>query len=264
MKKVKHLSKNILIISIAFSGFVFACVKQQQDIQMEPMIFNKGKDLSRIMNAQKWLKGNLPPETKSGSEWKSLWEYAFTDASDYSETVEVPLAFFKESVIVLPDCKRKFLETNDYKYIQNVTRLIVETDPQTGRTRGFFMSIVPSLKYLEKTDFNPFNNGYIERDSLFDGCIIFRDLNGKLVNGWMYLDGNIILSMKPVTNDEFVTKSTEYCQTTYNFSYIEWTYNNSAIVDYSNVEITEVTYCWIVAYPDGPGGGGSGGDGNSE
>lgn len=234
-------SKKMFFFLLIFIGFVFACVKNETNLNSP----TKGRDLARIMDAKEWLNNNLPPDTKSESEWKSLWEYAFTDESNSSETVEIPLSFLNELVNVMPECKIKFIETGEYKYIQNITRLIVEKSPETGLIRGFFMSIVPSLKYLEKTNFKPFNNSYLEKDFQFDGCIIFRDIEGTLVNGWTYSDGKIISLMKPANTVSPATKSTEYCQTTFTVTYIMWTYSNNDNVDYSDFVWSESTSCWI-------------------
>ena len=256
-------SKNLFLVIIILFGVVFACVKN--DMQTNPQMTGKSSDPARIMNAKEWLNNNLPPDTKSGSEWMPLWEYAFTDESSNSQTVEIPLSFLKEQLIVLSECKIKFIQTKEYKYLQNITRLIVETNPKTGETRGYFMSIVPSLNYLEKTNFKPFNNSYLDRDSQFDGCVIFRDLEGKLINGWMYLDGRIISSMKPAFTTTPSTKATEYCQTTYTVYYTEWTHSNNDIITYGNFSFSESTSCWMVNYSqasiddlNGGGGGGSG------
>jgi len=256
---LSYRSMNLFIITIILFGFIFACVKS--DIQTSPQEPVKNRDIVRIMIAKDWLNRNLPPDIKSGSEWMPLWEYAFTEESKNSQTVEIPIAYLKEQLIVLPECKKKFLQTKEHKYLQNITRLIVETNAETGKTRGYFMSVVPSLNYLEKTKFKPFNNSYLDRDSKFDGCVIFRDLTGRLVNGWMYSDGKIILSMEPYVNSAPLTKPTEYCQTTYEITYTEWTYNNSANVDYSDISISESTSCWILYdylnYDEFSGGGGN-------
>jgi hypothetical protein len=261
---LSNRSKKLLSLTFIVFVMVVACVKQ--DIQPIPQTAVKVRNLDRVLKAIEWLNNELPPNTKSTTEWIPLWESAFTEESNTSQTVEVPLSFLKEQLIVLPECKNKFIQTKDYKYLQNITRLIVETNPKTGEIRGYFMSIVPSLNYLEKTNFKPFNNSYLDRDSQFTGCIIFRDLEGKLVNGWIYLDGRIISSMKPAFTTTPATKVTEYCQTTYTVYYTEWTHNNNDIITYGNFSFSESTSCWTVDYSqasiDDMNGGGGGGPGS--
>lgn len=150
----------------------------------------KGKDIDRIVKAQEWLLKNAPI-TKSDEQWNPMWEDAFTDDFSSIQTVEIPLELKKFSIPIHPECKAKYNETKDPKYLNAITRLIIKTDSKTGRTDGFFMYIIPSLKYLEKTNFRPLNNSYLSKDEKYDGYIIFRDLSGNYVNGWMYEDGQI-------------------------------------------------------------------------
>ena len=48
------------------------------------------------------------------------------------------------------------------------------------------MTIMPSVEYMEQTDFKSFYNSYLKRDKNFDGYIIYHDLDGNFVNGWKY------------------------------------------------------------------------------
>jgi len=187
---------------------IVACVKQ--DIQPIPKTTDRSSDPVRVMKAIEWLNNALPPNTKSTTEWVPQWEMAFTEESSSSQTVEVPLGFFKEYLVVLPDCNAKYIQTKDIKYLQNISRLIVETNPKTGETRGYFMCIAPSLKYLEKTNFKFDKSTYLKRDSQFDGYIIFKDIQGNLVNGWAYSDGKITSSLKPVKSNVPSTKADEW------------------------------------------------------
>jgi hypothetical protein len=44
------------------------------------------------------------------------------------------------------------------------------------------MTISPDLKYLERTDFNPFEKKhYLKRDSKYSGYIFYHDMNGNFV-----------------------------------------------------------------------------------
>lgn len=201
-------SKNLLSLTIIVFGMAVACVKQ--DIQPIPQTTVKVRDLERVMKAIEWLNNELPPNTKSTTEWMPLWESAFTEESNSSQTVEVPLSFLKEYMFVLPECNAKYIQTKDPKYIQNITRMIVETNPKTGETRGYFMSVAPSLKYLEKTNFKFDKSSYLNRDSQLDGYIIFKDIQGNLVNGWVYSDGKITSSLKPANSNAPATKVDEW------------------------------------------------------
>ena len=65
------------------------------------------------------------------------------------------------------------------------------------------MTIIPLVKYLEFTDFKAFdNNSYIGRDKQFTGRILYHNLEGEFVNGWVYKNGEITHFLKRVQPNE--------------------------------------------------------------
>ncbi|WP_323405365.1 hypothetical protein [Proteiniphilum sp.] len=72
------------------------------------------------------------------------------------------------------------------------------------------MTVIPSVEYIEMTDFNPFEKvRYLDRDNRFTGRVVYHDLNGNFVHGWGYEDGEITRSIKPEcgTDDPVVMMS---------------------------------------------------------
>lgn len=265
---------SLFFLSVTLLGIIYACEKQFNQEIASPsspikLVLKKTKDPTQVLQAKVWFNKSNPVETKSDFGTKYLWEYAFTDSTIKSKTVEVPLGLKKEILFVAPECQKRYEETHDIRYLQNTTRLIIETDQSKGKTRAFYMIIAPSLNYLEITNFRPSYNTYLSRDDKFDGYILFKDLNGKLINGWKYNSGKISHKIKPIkqSSNKILpnTKGTiTFCQNTYEISYTEWIieiYVGGQLFS-TRFEITingisTSTYCWTET--TGVGGGTIGG-----
>jgi hypothetical protein len=64
------------------------------------------------------------------------------------------------------------------------------------------MSVVGDKHYLEGKRFKMSDNTYLKRDKDLSGLVLFHDLSGAFVNGWMYCDGQITNSItKPIDVD---------------------------------------------------------------
>lgn len=175
-----------------------------------------------------------------------MWELAFTEAGKTSFIVEIPLAFIKLHSIVMPECLEKYQETNDPRYLLTITRLIVETN-ENGHTRGFFMTVAPSLDYLYQTDFSPFDNSYFNRDKEFDGIIVFKHINGQYANGWRYESGDIVSQLQYQKHcGTEKSGSVITCQWEGEYLYIDYYCPNSGDIATYFAGVDWVEYiCWI-------------------
>lgn len=210
--------------------------------------------------------------TRSGKEhplYEAMipdWTDCFTGQGKYCRTVEVGLGILKRKRMVMEECNQAWLETGDYRYLQVLTRLVVRIDLKTKEARGFLMTIVPSRQYLERTGFRPFpGNTYTHRDGHFDGWIIFHELDGSFINGWVYEDGYIAYAMEKggglLTRSLVATCASVYIEDCIDYFYSvnggDWIYNGTRCDDprYAGEE------CWDYHdVDDGPqGGGGDGG-----
>lgn len=173
-----------------------------------------------------------------------MWQYAFNDSLKTSHTVEVPLSHIRQRCFVLPENQSKYEATNDGRYLQNITRLIVESNTEINETRAYYMTIVPSAEYLEKNNFLiPSTITYFDRDSSFNGYIIYFDMEGSPVNGWIYENGKITHKIYPAATS--TTRAITYtCIPTYTIEYIEWTYSNNDNIDYTFKDISVEWDCW--------------------
>lgn len=142
----------------------------------------------------------LDARTESGviANMEPLWskKYSYCRKTKEVVVVETVMQGNKHATFMLPEVREKFKETKDIRYKQSMTRLVVETNIETGGVRAFTMTIIPSLKYLEMTNFNPFANTYLKLDKHFEGRILFHEVDGQFANGWVYSDGKITHTIK--------------------------------------------------------------------
>ena len=141
--------------------------------------------------------------TESGmiANMEPLWgkQFAYRRKNKKIRTVEAVMASKKRITFMLPEVREKYKETKDLRYKQSMTRLVVQTDVETGEKQAFTMTIVPDLDYLERTNFKPFYNTYVQRDEHFSGLILFHELDGFFANGWRYKDGKITHTIEGTT-----------------------------------------------------------------
>jgi hypothetical protein len=87
---------------------------------------------------------------------------------------------------------------------------------------------MPSVEYLELTDFDPFRKiKYIGRDKRFTGRIIYHNLNGEFVNGWVYKNGKVTHTLKKTRpgNDPVISLMSAGrmdCVTVYYCELVHW------------------------------------------
>lgn len=146
-------------------------------------------------------KADLTTESGMIANMEPLWgkKFAYRRKNKKIRTVEAVMEGSKRITFMLPEVLEKYKETGDPRYKKSMTRLVVETDAKTGKKQAFTMTIVPDLDYLERTDFKPFYNTYVQRDKHFSGLILFHELDGFFANGWRYKDGKITHSIEGTT-----------------------------------------------------------------
>ncbi len=276
MKKQTFRIRLLVILFLASFVF-FACEQEDMNSTNESPKENKinektihrfrGQSKEKIREAQKWVSEHTI-QTRSSEESILGWEYAFSDSTKTYETVEVPVGYLKQKCIVLSDCEEKYNETKDAKYLQNITRLVIETNKETEEKRSYYMTIVPSAKCIEQAADSLSLNTYLQRNKSFDGCILFFDLDKQLINGWQYESGKITEVLTP--SSKVQTRAVEtVCQTTYEVTTTEW-YSNGRHTS-TTVRVDSYETCWQRAsfseFPvtgaDSSGGNGGGAAGSN-
>lgn len=248
-----------LLLNILFILSVISCEKINETINNEQVENDLLKYEIEIKNSIIWLNKNSL-STKAYSKWVPLWENAQIFQNDTSKTIEIPLSYLAQKIVSIDLSLTHTKNKNDILSIVNKESLVIEAN-KDSIYRAFFMVIVPSNKYIQSNGKSLTNMTYLYRDNKFDGLVLFKNLSGKFVSGWKYKDGKIIERLKFSNNKAITKSSVTYCQTTYEITWIEWTYSNSYSIDVSNIEISEDTNCWTVDDPYYGGGGGSGSEG---
>lgn len=201
--------KMFVLLGIVFFGVFLFYACQHEDLENPPekQVDNtvesmlKGINNPDIREAIMWYGKNWP--LSSGARGTNgehplfdnmlpRWPFAFARKSEEGLTsVEVPLQTHSSIAFALPENAIAYDETKNSMYIQSLTRLVVLTDKSKGTTRGFFMTLVPSKKFMDAKKFNVYRSNYFRREKDFDGYIYFHELDGSFANGWRYEDGVI-------------------------------------------------------------------------
>lgn len=94
--------------------------------------------------------------------------------------------------------------STDNKYIRNTTRMVVIKDLQSGKVCSFFMIFVGTYDYLKRTK-NMGKNSYFQRESDFEGKVLFYSPKGGLINGWQYENGKITGRISPKSSESSIS-----------------------------------------------------------
>lgn len=202
----------LLLLLLFLGGALFnACLREELEAppeepkssEMEKML--KGIKNPNVREAIEWYCANGPggasargmvAEHPLFEQMVPSWSYAFVRFSKAGGmTVEVPLGAYARTMNTLPENAIAYEETKNSMYLRSVTRLVILKDKASGCTRGFFMTLVPSRKYMDKRNFNVYRSTYFQREREFDGDIYFHELDGRFSNGWRYSDGKITHSI---------------------------------------------------------------------
>lgn len=202
----------VLLLLLFLGGLLFvACQDEFENPPIEEMDNDVGNMLNRITNPEikkaiQWYGNHKPesPVSKGGTEDHPLfkmmmprWTFAFIRKAEGNLTsVEVPLRAYSRVLFTLPENAIAYEETKNSMYIRSLTRLVVLTNNETGVTKGFFMTLVPTKKYMDARRFNVYRSTYFDRERDFDGYIYFHELDGSFANGWRYEDGKITHEVK--------------------------------------------------------------------
>ena len=174
-------------------------------------------ETSEIAEAKQWFEQRMYSQNyllngngmQLYTDWRPDWNKATMHELSGSYTVEIPIVFTKQFSFVSSQLQAEYEKTKDPKYLASETRLIIETNLNTGKKQDFIMLVSPSLKYVESSSKR--QNSYLNMDSNFDGMVLYYTPNWDFANGWSFSGGKIdgILESKVETRapDNFI----EYC-----------------------------------------------------
>jgi uncharacterized membrane protein YgcG len=197
---IKNMFRNIkkksiaLLACIAIIAGVSTCSRDDPDdgSEISPSSYDR-----KVRAAKQWYEDNYPStfsiKNSEGDVYPLMrpnWDDAFKKSDKWEETVETGLFVRGWVSFAMPENKLKAEETGDERYGWSFTRLIIKTAKRTKQTDAFLMTVMPSVEYLERTNFEPYREmAYIGRDKHFSGCVIYHNMDGIFVNGWVYENG---------------------------------------------------------------------------
>lgn len=192
-----------IFCSIPLSILLFTgCTKDEP----KPEKYGMSADIEVIDHAEEWFNqqtgGHIVVEVKSstkssGSYSTELpmygkWDESITEDLGRIKNVEVPVYMANDDIYgSVGNCTSCQKNGSEDGYERSRTRFVVQTDEETGETRGFMMTVIPDEEFLT-TGKNIDDMDYYNRGDNFSGLIVFLHLDGTFANGWKYEDGEIV------------------------------------------------------------------------
>ena len=121
------------------------------------------------------------------------WENSISQRVGHINNVETPVftvgdeEAFSEALNGTSLLKSESMEET----VRSRTRIVVQTNEESGETRGFLMTVVLDEDYLASGG-SIDSVDYYHRGETFSGLIVFNHLDGSFANAWKYKDGEII------------------------------------------------------------------------
>lgn len=122
--------------------------------------------LSRSVTAEHPLFKNMVP----------AWAYAFVREKENRIAIEIPVEARSHRIFTLAENAIAYEETGNSMYIHSLTRMVILTDKSTGRTRGFFMTQIPTKKYMDAKNFRSILPPILKGQKILTGISIFTIL----------------------------------------------------------------------------------------
>ena len=123
------------------------------------------------------------------------WEKAVLGNDSLWTVVELPWEYLNGSLVIAKSEVKQYSESKNIQP-QQILKLVIIRNRKTGKTYGFKMAIIPSLSYLLKSEKDFTSNTYLNRDSKFDGLVMFFSFSDSFVNGWRYSNGKVTGKLK--------------------------------------------------------------------
>lgn len=133
---------------------------------------------------------------------RSDWNKSERSNNGDISVVETQIEAMGQFGFATPDCMEAWNTSKNDAYLYSMSRLVVIKNKKSGEMYSFIMSVVGDKHYLEGKKFKMWDNTYLKRDKDLSGFVLFHDLSGAFVNGWIYCDGQITNSIiKPIDLD---------------------------------------------------------------
>ena len=179
---------------LVLTGIICACSKSDEPSSPKESLPPEVSAAKTWFESQSQVKdGALPWELGGSGTNITLtpdWTWAFSSEDADYKVMEVHFKGIERYSVVSSECAEKYRQTNDKRYMASDIRLVIRTGKTTDEKDGFIMVAFPNLPYLQAHLNNPLSGvTYLKCPSDFGGTILFYDMNGNFVNGWMYVNG---------------------------------------------------------------------------
>jgi hypothetical protein len=189
MKKTKRLIF-ILAFLMCFNG----CEKYPGDEGLLPskgeLTVEEAKTFVDNLNLTQFsLKSSGSQEHKINI--RANWDIAKCIKNEKVSVVETQIESMGRFGFATPECLEEWHVSNNKDYIYSMSKLVVIKLKKTDQMYSFIMTIVGDRQYVEGKHFDLSGNTYLKRDKNLSGYVLFHNLDGEFVNGWIYCDGQI-------------------------------------------------------------------------
>lgn len=194
-------------------------------------------DIQRV-NGFSLKSGDLQKKTV---DIRADWGKAKSSSNENVSVIETEIQAMGGFGFATPESMDAWKATNSGSYLCSMSRLVVIKKTKTGEIFSFIMSVVADKSYFENKHFKLWDNTYLKRDKDLSGYVLFHQLSGEFVNGWIYCDGMIANSITQTEKIDLSVnlKSAEMIVPIYHWETIETDWYNVGSVD---GVVTSITY----------------------
>jgi hypothetical protein len=260
---MRKLSLIFVGVSFTILAIIVACEKD---------LLPNSKSLT-VSEAKEWVESNYPEfiPLKFGNDErkpfiiKPKWSMSGRSSKGKWEFVETLIEAEGKFGFATPSSFEKWKNSENYGYLNSLSRLVVLKDTESKQMYSFIMTIVADMEYLEQSKFELWKDSYLKMSKDFNGLVLYHDLTGKFVNGWRFDNGKPDRTVTfdsggdlPIRVKTTITTCETYAITQYYQNCMTWTQNGENY-SYCNPTVysttTYYTVCTTTEVPDTPGGG---------
>ncbi|MCX6227014.1 MAG: M23 family metallopeptidase [Bacteroidia bacterium] len=171
---------------------------------------SQDSDALSVVAAKDWFEQNHSPflALKMGNEQskklviRPRWTESFSSRKGKWEFVESLIEGQGRFGFATQASAGKWKESENFGYLNSLSRLVVLKNNQTGAMVSFIMTIIGESEYLEKNQFKLWKNSYLSIRNDFNGLVLYHYLTGRFVNGWFFEKGETNKTVRFATGGE--------------------------------------------------------------
>ena len=143
-------------------------------------------------------------------ELKPMFDWDLADLQENADwsVVELPWEFENGYVSVSASDVKEYTENNEQDDATQLIRLVVMKNKSTGNIYGFKMMIIPDSNYVLNNSEELETNTYLNRSAGLNGYVMFYSLTDEFVNGWKYVDGQVVNKIEEADPEYYLDPET--------------------------------------------------------